>query len=903
MNWTSVIQDEFARTHKQADHGVVEELAQHAGAAFEAARAEGASVDDARAAVCQLIESWCAATNGPRRIERPPLIESAAAAPSRLAGLSMDIRHAFRLLRRQPGFALVSIVMIALGIAATTSLFSVVNGVLLKPLPWKTADRLIRVSETREGSTASMAGIFTNATYHAWADQPQTIDGIGAWNNTTVAVDMGGGPERILKTSVTPSLFPLLEAVPFIGTGFTKAHETDPTVVLLSYGFWQDHFGGAADVVGKTLSVDRRPFTIIGVMPRGFEFPTRESRFWTTFGVSPATEPGSDRHSISMFSALARLKPGATPQQARSEAEARGTAVPDLGLVLGAVFGSNGPIRVTAQPMLESITKDVKPALWVMFAAVGLLFVAAIGNVANMQLAQATARRREVAIRSAIGAGSGRLARQLFVETSVIALLGSVFGFGLTAALLRLLPSLLPADFPRTDNIAIDATTLSLVLGLTAITTFATGLLPVRLARRVKLTSALVEDGSAPVGQSLRSPVARSRALIITTQVAIASVLLVGAALLSRSFVALINLDRGYTPANLMTASVQLPGRGTRPQAREEFFSQLIGRLKGMPGVTHAAYTMALPLTPREARMGFLKNANDHSGNPDNTVHALMRVVSDDYFAAMGMRLAEGRGFTSADTKTSEPVMVVNRTFARRYFTGSALNQTMPAGIDPEREDRNPWRIAGIVDDVLHRGATEPVQPEIFACTCQLTNGTGPSQFLTVRTSTDPSLLASEMRRLVREMDKSAIVEQVMTMEARLMTSLSKPRLYAVLLGGFGTFALLIAGIGLFGGLSYGVSQRTREIGVRTALGATPRDIVRLIVSQGVVMTFTGLAIGLLVAAGTVRYLRTFLFGINAYDVTSFVIVGAALTVVALVACAIPARRAARIDPLKGLRT
>jgi predicted permease len=537
--------------------------------------------------------------------------------------------------------------------------------------------------------------------------------------------------------------------------------------------------------------------------------------------------------------------------------------------------------------------------LWVLLAAVGLLFAAAIGNVANMQLAQAAGRSKEVAIRAAIGAGAGRLARQLFVETAFTSIAGGLLGLLLTATLLRLAPAMLPSDFPRINMVRIDAVVLVSVFLLIALVTIATGLLPVRLARRLAVRGALSEDGAA--GLTLTSPVARSRALIITAQVAIAAVLLVGAALLSRSFVTLLKVDRGYEPSHLMTARVLLPGTGNQPSARKDFFDALLARLRGMSGVSHAGLSNALPLTAGDYLIGFSKHANPQPGDTE-AIHATLRPMTSDYFNAVGMRVLEGRGFSESDTVMSEPVVLVNRTFERANFTGSAIGQTLPAGIDDKRPDGTAWRIVGVVDDVRHRGATEPVQPEIYPCMCQITDGPTPAEYVSVRTTGDPADLARGFRELVRGLNPNAIVEQTMTMEERLLRSLARPRLYAVLLGGFAVFALLISGIGLFGGLSYGVTQRTREIGLRSALGATPGEIVLLIVRQGLTVAGAGLAAGIVIALLATRVLSGFLYGVATRDTASFAGVSALLLLTSIVACAIPARRAARIDVVRALK-
>jgi putative ABC transport system permease protein len=663
--------------------------------------------------------------------------------------------------------------------------------------------------------------------------------------------------------------------------------------------------------LGQRLTLAGKPRTIVGVMPREFAFPSPETRLWLAERIRSAflsaRDPGPRGETrgltIGLYNAVARLKPAVTPEQAASEALARTKAVSPI-LENGGFAAFANP-KVAVVPMLEWLVKDVKPALWMLLTAGVLLFAAAIGNVANMQLVRASSRQREIAIRAAIGAGSGRLVRQLFVETSLIAAIGSAIGLGLTSALLRVLPAALPEDFPRAEDIAIDTRVLMVVTSLAIVVSVVIALLPSRMARRVKLTSALAEDGSAPVGQSLRSPAARARALIITGQVAVAAVLLVGAALLAQSFANQIRVDRGYQPASLLTARLTLIGRGLPAGARPIFFNEVLDRLAATHGVTHAALTSHLPLTPSELPAQIFDGAPKPQGYPPfdrRRMDAMLRIVSPDYFAAMGIRVLRGRGFTNQDVVSSEPVMVVNEAFAKKYFGGQPLDALLFPGDIVNNGDHQIWKVVGVVSDVVHRGATEPIQPEVFATFNQQRGGPYGSQFLTVRTAGDPAALSRELRTIVRGASPNGVLEQVMTMDARVMRSLSRPRLYAALLGGFGSFALLIAAIGLFGGLAYGVTQRTREIGVRTALGATPRDIVELVLRQGLVMTVCGIAIGFGIAASTGRYLSGFLFGVTPANPATFGVVGVALVLVAGIACAIPARRAAKIDAIQALK-
>ena len=837
------------------------------------------------------------------------------------AGLGLDLRLSLRLLWRQRGFAVVSIAMIALGIAATTSIFSVVNGVVLKPLPMPGAEGLVRVMEV--GALQSGATEISNLTYTTWIESPTTIEGIGTWSpEHSVEFDGPNGATQARYSMVSPNLFPLLRAAPLIGRHFSARMPVDwdswagrrrPTEVILSYGFWQERFGGAPDVLGTTLDMAPWPrSTIIGVMPQGFEWPSSAARLWVrSRDLGPVvTHSVMNGRTMTMvgltkFNALARLKPGFTAEQAAAEATGRVNAPGgDFASAREQVFGGDGTARIRVVPLLEWSLQDVQPALWMLLAAVGLLFAAAIGNVVNLQLARAAKRQQEVAVRAAIGAGGARLARQLFVETLPIAVIGGALGFAITAALLRLLPALLPENFPRVQEVALDGRVLGVAVGLTFLVSILTGLLPMRLAHRVKLIAVLADAGSAPTTVRARAAGARSGALIIASQVAVAALLLVGAALLGQSFLRMIAVDRGHELANVLTAHVLYnPLKATHGSFRP-FYDRVLSHLPSMPGITHAGITSHLPMMTAAGR----SVAVSERTAPTRRLPALSRIVSLDYFNAMGMRVTRGRGFTRKDVYGSEQVMLVNETFAARYLSGKPLNVVLHApfhSVGSEYGSDSLFRIVGVVADVKGQGPADPVEPEIYANYTQfgkLGEGPGESQFLAVRTTGNPAALARDLQQFVSSLSPWASLENVMTMEARVERTLARPRLYVTLVSGFAAFAVIVALTGLFGGLSYSVAQRTREIGVRSALGATPGNIMSLVLRQGGVMVIAGLAIGLGTATWASRFLTGFLFGVQPTDAGTLVGVGVGLTVVALLACAIPAWRASRIDALEALR-
>jgi putative ABC transport system permease protein len=920
MDWTRCVRNEFRRLRKPVAPIVIEELVQHAADAYRDARAEGASQADAESKVFDLVMSWCAATSGPRRTQQhelpdvPPVPRSLRA---QFIGLPLDVRQALRLLWREPGFAIVSMVLIGLAIAGTTTILTVINGVVFRPLPWVGAEGVVRVVEF-SSSRPPESTVVSNLTYKMWADRHEAIVDLGAWIDDAMTLNVDGGVERVRVGRVTPSLFPVLGVAPALGVPFKESETVLPdydgiggTTVILSHGFWQERYGGAHEVLGKTLTLKNKSRTIVGVMPAGFDFPASDTRLWVPMAVEPPFDPPIVRNGVTEvgigmghYDVVARLRPGFTAEQAATEAAARVNApIPHLRPRVRVEFlGGDGIARIQVMPALDWDVREVKPALWVMFAAVALLFAAAIGNVANMQFARAAARQQEVAVRTAIGADAGRLARQLFIETLPVAVLGGALGLGLTSSVLRALPALMPEDFPRLEGVAVDGRVWLVVSGLTLMVAVLASLLPLRVTRRVKLTHVLAEDAAAPVGQSLRSPVARPRVLIITGQIAVAAFLLVGGAVLAQSFIKLVDADRGYQPDHLLTARINL-NTALAPAARRLVSVDLADRMDRMPGVTNAGLAYSLPLTP--APLNVEPFSAEEPGRRGSRMEARGRQVSPGYFAAMGRRITRGRGFTSRDVRGSDQVLIVNETFVARYLSADPIGMVLKAPFRDYGDYGSPvhlWRVVGVVTDINNRTAGEPTLPEVFVSINQIDTIWRESLWAAVRTTGDPAALTDDLRALAATVDPRMTIDQVMTMQDRLDRSLARPRLYAVLLGGFAAFALLVAGIGLFGGMAYSVAQRRREIGVRTALGATPGDIIRLVVKQGATITAAGLVIGLGAAALTGQVLSAYLFGVTGFDPSTFAAVAGAIIVVALLACAIPARRAAKIDALTTLK-
>lgn len=815
-----------------------------------------------------------------------------------------DFRYALRLLRAQRGSAALTILTIALGVGAVTTLFSVANSVLLRPLSWATGDGLVRVIESRGGRQARVPGTMLNGSYLSWADSPQTIEGIGAWNTGAVTLTGVGDATRVSVANVTPSLLPLLGAQPLRGRLFTQQdRDANWRLVLLSQGMWEQRFGAREDIVGQPIMLEGGPATVIGIMPRSFRFPTGEAQMWLPFTVAQVDGPNGVKRG-QIFSALARLKPGVTAAQAASEANARAVAAPDPGLVAMSLFGAKEPVQIAIVDANDAATAEVRPAIVILLIAAALLFVTAIANVASMQLARAAARHREMTIRAALGAGSARLTRQLLIENAGVGVIGTGLGVLLSAALHRALPSVLPVGFPRADEIAIDGRVLIFAAVIAVIASIAAGVLPVLQARRLDLTRAL-SDGTLASAGAGRGRLAITRLMIAGGQIAVTCVLLICAVLLTRSFLARVNADRGYDPANVVTASVPFPS-GYSFEQRQQARFRILDRLRARPGITHAAFSTGVPLVSAGGFSSFdfvtpLKGTAIQA-------ETIRRVVTPDYFGALGVRIRAGRALDDSDRLGSPTSVVVNRSFVRKYLDDMRIEQAIGVSLGMmavrgTQPDRAPATVVGVADDLRQDSVEAPDQAEIYVSMAQLQEASlGPSSILVIRTAGNPVAYVEAMRSAVREEDPRIALDGVMTLEQRVGQSLSRPRVYAVLLGGFAVFALLIAAAGLFGVLSFSVMQRSRELAIRSALGATRAGVVGVAVRQIGVAIAGGMAIGIASAIALSNNLAPFLYGVSATDWLSFLVAPMVLVSAGVVACVVPARRVAQTDPVQVLR-
>jgi putative ABC transport system permease protein len=810
-----------------------------------------------------------------------------------MQGFLHDVRYSARLLRRYPRHALLTIATLALGLGAATLLFTVAYAVLLQPFPWPNAGRVVVLTETR-GGRAPRFGTFTNEAFQAWRTEPAAIEQIAAWSLRTMTLTDAGDPERIRATAATASLFPALGARPLIGAFFEGSDETAP-VAVLSERLWRQRFDASPSAVGRAIHLDGQSYTIVAVLGDRAMYPDGQTQVIVPFRVPPAAG------DLTLFNAIALLRPGASPDQAAAEGTARGKLVAGSPMVTTAIFGGTGRVEVHARSLYDASTGDVQRPLVVLLVAVGLLLATATANAAGLQLVRATARAREMTIRAALGAGSGRIIRQLLMESALLGLAGGLAGLAFTRLALRTLPSLMPADFPRLDGLGVGAPVLWFALVVSVGTSVVCALLPAVSLRRASLTGTLADDGTAPVGAGLRSRAARSRVLIMCGQVAIACVLLIGAALLGRSFLALVNADRGYDLDHVLSARLAMPSAlYPSPERRFAIVHQVLSRLSDQPE-TIAAFTSELPLTPGGSAAALTIRSKTGASI---VAQASPRIVSPGYFAALRIPAIAGRTFSEADVESSTPVVVVNRTFASRYLDQPAIGAMMPmAGYMTGSGPLVEVTVIGVVDDVRYVNAATTSQPEMYYSYRQL-GGRLPVQTVTLlaRTSGPAALPARAVAAAVREADPRLVADLILPLEQRLLTTLARPRMYAALLGGLAAFALLIAAVGLFGLLSYSVSLRTRALAIRSALGARRTDLLKTVLLQGLAVTVTGAAAGLLISAWLTRALSTQLYGVTTHDPVTFIAVPLLLVIVGSVACFLPGIRAARIDPVRVLR-
>lgn len=808
-----------------------------------------------------------------------------------------DLRHGFRVLAQARGFTAVAILSLAIGLGAISALFSVTNALLLKPLGFPEADRIAILWQRSPGLNVAQDWLSLGQYLDIKTDS-RVFAQVGAAIGASVNLTGDGSPERVDGVRVSSSLFPVLGAQAMLGRVFSADEDRPggPPVMILSYGFWQRRFGGDREVVGKTLTLNGNPFTIIGVMPAGFAFnrevmPAVNGIQAVDFLLPlPLPESARSKRDGEDFNLYARLKPGVTMAAAQAEMD-RLAAV--MKQEYPANYPPNGGLTISVVPLLTQVVGDVRLPLYILLGAVACVLLIACGNVANLLLSRAVVRQKEMAIRAAVGASRGRLIRQLLAESVMLSVLGGAVGFALALGAIALLRHA-PTSLPRLGDLGIDLRVLGFTFVVTLLTGIACGLVPALRISQVDPNEVLKEGGRGSAGGLGHE---RLRKVLIAAEVALSLVLLVGAGLLIRSYQHVLEANPGFDPKGVLTFRVSLPGfRYKTPDAVAQFYRTLTERVQALPGVQAVGANYLLPLSAVSLGWepisieGYVPKAAG-----EDLIIASSGYVSEDYFKAMGIPLVKGRFFTPQDNREAPQVTIVDDKLAARFWPGED-----PLGKRLRRGNDGPWfTVIGVVADEkeIELNAEPPITA--YFPLEQLVVGI---RYFAVRTAGDPVSLIPAITREVRSLDADLPVFDVSTMEARLESALGRRRFAMVLLGGFAAVALVLAGIGIYGVTSYWAGQRTREIGIRMAMGAEPGAIRRLVVRQAAVPVGIGIGVGLVAAFGLTRLMTTLLFRVSPTDAISFGLVPLILGAIALVASDRPARQAAQVDPITAVR-
>jgi len=805
--------------------------------------------------------------------------------------LLQDLRFSLRMLLKKPGFTLVVVLALALGIGANTAIFSVVNTILLRPLPYKNSDRLIWLRETNPSADIKEETL-SPPNYLDWKTQSQSFEDMGAFASTRVTLTSGSGePERINASYVADGFFSVLGAEAQIGRTFTPEEDKpgNARVIILSNGLFERRFGSDPNLIGNAITINGNPYTVVGVMPKGFISPKPDDRRPPEAYAPLAADYNQEDRRGDYLNVIARLKPDATVEQARAEmatiTERLEQQYPDTNTGWSAIV----------MPLHERFVGDIRPALMVLLGAVCFLLLIACANVANLLLARSTARQKEIAIRTALGARRGRIVQQLLTESVMLSLTGGALGLLFAFWGVGILTSLSPGSIPRLSEIGVDSRVLAFTLGVSLLTGIIFGLLPALQASNPNLNETLKEGGRSSA-EGTRG--GRLRSVLAATEVALALVLLIGAGLMARSFLRLQDVNPGFNAERVLTVGLFLPGTKYKegPQV-VSFYKELLSKTESLPGVVSAGAIDTLPLDVGGNVLGFSIEGRPPQQPGGDTPDAEHRVVSADYFRVMGIPLLRGRLFEEQDGPNAPQSIVINETMAQRYFPAEdPIGKRINLG-DPQS---TPWlTIVGIVRDTRHEALSAEPYSQMYAVHAQAPRR---SLALVVRTSGDPMSLVSAIRSRIADMDGDLPLSNMRTMDQILSESIQRPRFNMLLITIFAVVAMVLASVGIYGVISYSVSQRTHEIGVRIALGARPRDIFKMVVGQGLKLAITGVGAGLVAAFALTRVMVSLLYGVQATDPLTFAAISAVLTGIVIMASYIPARRATKVDPMISLR-
>ena len=857
---------------------VSEELRQHLDDQYDELRAAGSSHDEAMRAMQDDV--------------RAARSESAGLRPEVLAA---DVRYAFRTLRKNPGFTAVVLVTLALGIGANAAMFSVVNAVVLRPLPYRDAAQLVTIwgNLHRPGVTQIPASVGEFVDYR---ERSHVFEQIAAYDTLGFNLTGAGDAERVDGAVVASSFFSLLGVAPESGRTFLPNEERpgEDGVIVLSHRFWSRRFGADRQAIGRTIVLDGTPVQIIGVMPASFAFPNETVDLWKPLLLDAEAVSANNRGSHG-FSVVARMKRGVTLAQAKADLDG-----------VAAVFKDQYPgnylrgFSVTLWPLRDEIVGDTGRPLLVLLGAVGLVLLIACANVANLLLARGASRRKEIAVRTALGASRGRIVRQLLTESVLIAATGGAAGLVLARWGVDLLIGISPDSVPRLREVTIDLRVMLFTAGVSIATGVLFGLVPALRASRADINDTLKEGGRSGAAVHGRS----GRALVVA-EISLSLVLLVGAGLLLRSFARLSDVEPGFAASDLLTFRLSLqPARYTTFVKGDAFYDDFFDRLRALPNVRSVTAINFLPFSGQGGSRSIFIEGREVERSGDR-LDEQIRIVTDGYFAAMQIPLAAGREFTRHDTLSSMRVAVINESLARKHFPNEN-----PIGkrIAFSTTDPKWYEIVGICRDVKHRGLDSAVRAELYVPFRQplfdrpYDNWTVQPMYVAIRAA-DPLAFATTMRGILERIDRDQPISDVRTMEERIGRSLAGRRLNTVLLATFAALALALAAIGIYGIVAYSVTERTREIGVRLALGAQRRDVIAMVLALGMTPTAIGTVLGVTAALGLTRLMSSLLFGVSAVDPTTFLVIPAVLIAVAFIASYVPARRATKVDPLQSLRS
>jgi predicted permease len=809
--------------------------------------------------------------------------------------LRQDIRYGVRMLRKDAGFTAIALLTLALGIGANTAIFSILDAVLLKPLPFPEPHRLMAIWGT-DAKNGEAHRAISYPDFVDYRDRNRSLESLAAYTDGTFTLTGNGDPAQLHGAIVSASLLSVLRVAPERGTGFTSEDDKPGArVVLLSHSLWNSRFGGDTAMIGHTIVLNERPYTVVGVMPASFQFPldAEPVDLWTTMAVEmvsdPSDEPLTAQRGAHFLYGIARLKAGTTLGQGNADAAAVSAGLEKL------YPDENSHLGLALQPATEALVGDVRASLLMLFGAVGFLLLIACANVANLLLARGASRQREMAVRGALGAGGPRLVQQLLTESIILSLAGGAAGLVLAAWATRFLSSLPSLQIPRLAEARVDWMALLFMTGMSVLTGVIFGMAPALHTSKLKLATALKGGGrTATVGTAQN----RVRRLLVIGEVSLALVLVIGASLLAESLVNLWRVPPGFDPSNVLTFNVNLPAvRYAKPEQSIEFYRQLLDRMRHVTGVKEASGVFPLPLSDSQIRTSFAVEGRPVAKGEQPRTQ--LRAVAQNYFTTMRVPLLAGRTFTNHDSAKSAPVAIINDAFAKKVFPsenplGRRIQPDASAtGTPPMRE------IVGVVGNVKHRHLWESPEPECYMPYDQLPIG---NLTLVARTSTKPLDLVPAMREQVKAVDPEIPVFRARTLENYVSDSIAQRRFTGILCGTFAGVGLLLAIVGLYGVMSYLVAQRTHEIGIRVAVGAERRDILGMVLNHGMRLGLTGMVIGTIGALALSSVLANQLFGVSATDVRTYVVVILVLTAVAAAACYFPARRATRIDPMAALR-